>query len=229
MALDRKRSAVEVIGADVLVVPECDASPALAGELGVSFAWRGENPQKGLGVFAFGGWRTEPVDEEQPLPWVLPVRVIDPGGVEVAILLAVWTVAHRLDGRPDYAGQVSAAIDACTTALEEGRAVIAGDLNCSAQGPSVARHLENMRRLERAGVRSAYHAFFGHEHGAEGAMTLSWVGPKRRVYEYHCDFLFLPGHMLERLRQVEVGSMMDWIESGLSDHCPVVAELVLSV
>lgn len=229
MALDQKRSAVDRIGADVLVVPECAASPALAGDLGVSFAWRGENRRKGLGVFGFGGWRVEPFAEERPLPWVLPVRVIDPGGVEAVILLAVWTVVRRLDGRPDYAGQVAAVIDDWAAALEEGRAAIAGDLNCSAQSPSGGRHLENVRRLERAGVRSAYHAFLGHEHGAEDAMTLRWVGPLRRVYEYHCDFLFLPGRMLERLRRVEVGSMADWIESGLSDHCPVVAELVRPV
>jgi len=67
--------------------------PALATELGVSFAWKGRYPRKGLGVFGCNGWRLEPAEEPTPVPWVLPLRVFDPTGAEACLLLATWTVA----------------------------------------------------------------------------------------------------------------------------------------
>lgn len=56
-------------------------------------------------------------------------------------------------------------------------------------------------------------------------MTLRWKGRGGLVSEYQCDFVFLSRPLLQRLEGVEVGSMGDWVESGLSDHCPVIVDL----
>lgn len=226
MGIDRKHDAVAAIGADVLVVPECREAPALASQPGVSFAWKGQYPRKGLGVFGFGGWTVEPVEARVELPWVLPLRLIDPSGEEAALLLAIWTVVNKMNGRPSYAAQVSAAITAWEEELRGGRTVLAGDFNCSTEGPSSVPHKLNVQRLEALGVRSAFHTHNGVEHGQEQAMTLRWFGTGRRLYTYHCDFVFCSAKLSSRLAGAEVGEMSTWVESGLSDHAPVVVDLV---
>jgi endonuclease/exonuclease/phosphatase family metal-dependent hydrolase len=120
---------------------------------------------------------------------------------------------------------VAAVIERWSEKIADGDVVIAGDFNCIASGPTGPAHLENVRRLDGVGAHSAYHAFHGVPHGREDAMTLRWVGPKRVVYEYHCDFVFLPDRMLPRLEAVEVGAMDTWVESRLSDHTPVTVTL----
>lgn len=226
MGFDRKRAAAEKLGCDVLVVPECSSKPALSREAGVSFEWKkGRFSSKGLGVFGFRGWRLEPVKETTPLPWVLPVRILDPAGSEAALLLAIWTIQNKEERWPSYSAQVGAAIDAWEREIRTGRVILAGDLNCSVQGPSVDPHLGNIARLEEMGARSAYHAHGRVAHGEESEMTLRWIGPGKRVHLYHCDFTFLSSAIGHRLECVEVGSIADWVESNLSDHVPVLAHL----
>jgi hypothetical protein len=222
--IGRKRHAVERLNADIVVLPECEASPALKREFGVSFLWRGDNPAKGLAVVGFNGWRIEPFDPPSDLPWVLPTRVLDPHGEHALDLLAVWTV-ERGKSRPNYAGQVAHVIDTWAAELRRGVTGIAGDLNCSLEGPSAKAHRANFERLEELGLRSAYHAFNGLEHGAEAAMTLRWIARGRKTLGYHCDFVFLPQLMINRITSTVIGSMPDWVESGLSDHCPVVVDV----
>lgn len=134
-AIDRKRHALDALHADVVVIPECSSSSALGRELGVSFLWRGDYPGKGLAVVGFNGWRVEPLPAAVDLPWVLPVRVHAPDGRAAFDLLAIWTVARK-DGRPNYAGQIKLALETWAAALAEGNVAVAGDFNCSLQGPS---------------------------------------------------------------------------------------------
>lgn len=223
--LDRKCDALRSLGVDIAVVPECARAPAFADRPGVAFAWKGRSPTKGLGVFAFGGWCLDPVAERDELPWVLPLRLIDPDGAEAALLLAVWTIANAAGGWPGYAGQVAAAIDAWGAQLEGLPMILAGDLNCAAQGSGAGPHLRNVEQLAELDVESAYHVHHGLEHGDETAMTLRWKGRGGHVSGYHVDFVFLSRPLLDRLEAVEIGSMRDWVESGLSDHCPVIVDL----
>ncbi len=226
MGFDRKHEAVERLGCDVLVVPECHSEPVLARDPAVSFAWKGRYPRKGLGVFGFGGWRVEPAPEPTPLPWVLPLRVLDPAGGETALLLAIWTVANKSERWPSYAAQLTETIDAWEAELRDGATILAGDFNCSAQGPSSAPHRANIERLELLGMRSAYHAHTGATHGEEPQMTLRWFGRASREYTYHCDFVFLSATLACRMSGATVGDMAEWVESRLSDHTPVTATIV---
>jgi hypothetical protein len=226
MGIDRKRAAIEDLGCDVLVVPECSSAPGLAKEPGVSFDWKGLDPDKrGLGVFGCRGWRVERAPEATPLGWVLPVRLIDPAGSDAALLLAIWTVRNKAAGWPSYRHQVAATIGTWEKELRSDRVILAGDFNCSAQGPSSAPHLANVSRLDEMGVRSAYHTHHGEQHGEESAMTLRWFGKGRLEYLYHCDFVFLSRAIGHRLQRAEVGTISQWVESRLSDHTPVLAHV----
>lgn len=230
MAIDRKgkREAIERLACDVLVVPECKEKPSLYKEPAVSFQWRGLYPRKGLGVFGFNGWRLERAEESNPLPWLLPLHVIDPAGSKTALLLAIWTVANAEAKWPSYAGQVAAVISEWGPTIRTEPVILAGDFNCSGQGPSSQPHLANVARLEEMGARSAYHVHRGVAHGEEPDITLRWVGRGKREYTYHCDFIFLSSAVTSRPEGVTVGTTADWIESRLSDHVPVKVKVTAS-
>jgi hypothetical protein len=228
MGLARKRDALARIGADLLVVPEAAAQVPPAGEPGVSHAWKGTRAAKGLGVYASGGWTVEPVVDRSDLPWLLPLRLRDPDGAPTATVLAVWTVVGRRDRRPSYTGQLAAVLDAWEPELAAGDAILIGDLNASSTDTPAGRaHAANVRRLAELGLRSAYHARLGCEHGREPDMTLRWIGRGRLPLHYHCDFVFLPERWCESVTRAEVGPFEEWVASGLSDHAPVTVELSL--
>ena len=222
LGVDRKRAAFDRLGADVLVVPECPRSTSFLRELGVSSAWRGRYDSKGLGVFALNGWEVAPCEERTRLPWALPLTLHAPDGADAALLLAVWTVASP--GSPSYAAQVRLAVAEWEEEIRERPTIIAGDFNCSAQSADPARHLENVARLEALGAVSAYHHFTGHGHGDEPEPTLRWIGRGGRPFGYHCDFVFVSRALAPLVEGVVVGSVSDWVESGLSDHCPVTVD-----
>ena len=61
--------------------------------------------------------------------------------------------------------------------------------------------------------------------GQEQQHTLRWIGPGKVAREYHCDYLWLSDDLQPALLGGGVGSMADWIDTGLSDHVPVWADL----
>ena len=221
-AVDKKRALFDRLSADVIVVPECAQAPRFAQEFGVSFAWRGENPRKGLGVFGLNGWQLEPVPEPAPLPWLLPLRLIAPDDDTAALLLAIWTVPT--DEVRSYADQITRAVAKWETEIRDGATILVGDFNCSAQSTDFRKHLVNVRGLEGLGAVSAYHAHHGLDHGDEQQMTLRWIGRGSEAFVYHCDFVFASAALVPRIRHVEVGTFADWIEPGYSDHCPVIVD-----
>lgn len=222
--IDHKRAALDRLALDVAVIPESTVSPALARESGVTHAWTGDYANKGLGVFAFAPWVIEPIIEPEPLPWCLPVRVRHPDGMQFT-LLGIWTVKSRGDRRPSYAKQFAQVIERWGQQIEHEPVIIAGDLNASFQGPSVTAHRRNMEALAKLGAHSSYDLAHGPIAPAEEPATLRWIGKGKVAYYYHCDYVIVSALLRSSLSSVEVGSLADWVECGLSDHCPVLAEL----
>lgn len=220
--VDGKRALFDRLAADVVVVPECASAPRFAQEFGVSFAWRGKYPHEGLGVFGLNGWQVVPAPERTSLPWVLPLNLVDPAGVEAALLLAIWTVPT--DNVRQYSKQIAQAVTEWEREIRGGATVLAGDFNCSAQSTDSRKHLANVERLRGLGAVSAFHAHHGLGHGKEEAMTLRWVGRGGLPFGFHCDFVFASAALVPRITQVDVGTFADWIEPGYSDHCPVIVD-----
>lgn len=224
MGLDRKRALVERLDSDVVVIPECASSTRLSEELGVSSAWTGRYDRKGLGVFAFGGWTVDPI-RGHGTAWSLPSLVYSPDGDEQFILVAVWTQGPERAGGLSYASQVREVIDHWEREIGDGRVVLAGDFNCSAQTADPTAHMENVRKLATMGMHSAYHWVHGLPPGDEDAMTLRWVGRGGSASWFHCDFVFVPTGFTDRLISAQVGDPAEWVGPGLSDHAPVRVEL----
>jgi endonuclease/exonuclease/phosphatase family metal-dependent hydrolase len=113
--------------------------------------------------------------------------------------------------------------------IESGRAIVAGDLNASYQGPSSRQNRINIDKVHELGAVSAVHAHQGIEHGADNEPpTLRWIGRGGTPSFFHCDYIFVSQRLASRVVDVSVGAPAVWIESGRSDHCPLTVDLELA-
>ena len=219
MALRRKRDAIEELQCSVLVIQECaEADLAPYGE------YRFKGPaQKGLAVIPFDGWSIADSPDDPRLPGMIFVRILHPSGEHVADFGGAWALTGTERKYHEQFAQVLDFVRARTSPSPL-PLVIAGDLNASAQGPSVVPHAVNVRSAAALGLVSVFHHVDRVEHGSESAMTLRWMGPGGVERRYHCDFVFASEQLCNEATRVEVGDWGEWIESGRSDHVPVVAE-----
>ena len=217
MALRRKRDAIEELQCSVLVIQECaEADLAPFGD----YRFKGL-ANKGLAVITFDGWSIADSPDDPHLPGMIFVRILNPSGEHVADFGGVWALTGTERKYHEQFAQVLDFVRARTSALP---LVIAGDLNASAQGLSVVPHAVNVRSAAALGLVSVFHHVDRVEHGSESAMTPRWMGPGGIERRYHCDFVFASEELCIEGARVEVGDWGEWIESGRSDHVPVVAE-----
>ncbi len=187
--------------------PECDAQ------------WIGDNPHKGLGVFAFPGFslkRDQCYDAR--FKQFLPVNV---SGEANFSLLAIWAFNRRTKpATTSYGAATMAAIDHYQGFLSAKRSVVAGDFNHSTKWDherKAGNFTTIVSHLEGLGLASAYHKLTNVPFGAEPDATLFF---RKGPLEYHIDYCFLPREWTAR--NVVVGSREQWI--GISDHAPLVVD-----
>lgn len=239
MAVHRKLDTVlERLRPDVLVLCECADEATLSGKYPgsvpwTSMAWAGKvpdppkNPDKGLAVMTFGGYRIAAERPVRPvMEWVVLADIVGPVPFS---LIAVWAMNHRasnIKAFPQSNPQPAAALNTYWSA-DSGPTVLAGDFNHNVSwDPGMAyakQHARTLDAAKRAGLVSAYHEQTGQAQGAETAPTLYWRGAGAKTF--HIDYAFIPDEWLPRLENVTVGSKQDWIDSGLSDHVPLVMDL----
>jgi exodeoxyribonuclease-3 len=210
---------------DVLVVPEARAS-ALANRQDWLFEHQ-PHLNKGTGILIRQGWTVQPVDPPGGVDrlWLRSVRLTPPRPeLPSFVLLAFWALGSVHERLPTYAAQFTSVLDTWSDVIASEPTVIAGDFNASATSRS-STHLRNVATAEALGLASAYHAFHQLDHGDERDMTLRWIGRGKVERRYHCDFVFLPAGWVGAVEGVSVGDWADWINSGRSDHAPVMVEL----
>ena len=219
-ALRRKTAAVDALGADVVVVQECE-DPAVADYAGwaSNYVWTGALKHKGIGVFARDGIALEALDwDDAGLAQFLPVRIdsrVD--------LLAVWTQAV-VPSTYSYIGQFWKYLELHRGALGPD-ALICGDLNSNAIWDRKTRHWNHsdcVRELEESGFASLYHLASGEAQGAETQPT--FYLHRNPAKPYHLDYVFAHGERLPPgWSALQVGDPAEWLT--LSDHMPVIVDL----
>lgn len=227
----RKAAALMRLAPDIAVISEC-AQIHLLAERGLggidreSCVWIGTNPNKGLAVFSFNGWRVSLNRGWQPtLHHIAPVAVAGPARLA---LLAVW--AQNASGgvnRKHQLGPLRRALSRYSGFLGAGPAIMAGDFNNNPVWDRPGRRINHMAmvgKARRLGLESAYHRVTGEREGAESRPTLYWRDRRQDGPTYHIDYIFAPGALLDGAR-FSVGAFEDWCGNGLSDHVPVTLEL----
>jgi exodeoxyribonuclease III len=231
MAFDRKYGALLHVRPDIAIIQECAKPDILARKAPTlqysSVDWVGHADNKGMAVFAFGDYalQREP-SYDASIKHVLPLKVTGPNDLS---LLAVWAFmdSKYMKGRNDP-GPMNKACDLYSGFLAGGNTVMAGDFNNHPKWdkPGHARNFAAMSdRLERFGMRSAYHFSANLVYGSEALPTHYWRDRKEdSPFNCHIDYAFAQEALLKDCR-VEVGNYADWCGNGLSDHVPLVLDL----
>jgi exodeoxyribonuclease III len=232
MAFDRKFDALLATRPDVAIVSECAQPQRLRARAGRELSdcapvWVGQNPDKGLAVFAFNGYGaclTKPF--YRSLRYIAPVRVFGP--VECNVL-AVW--AQNASGgvsRKNQPGPLRTALARYRRFLGERPSLVAGDLNSNAIWDKPGwriNHAATVQVLEGLGLVSGYHTVRGERHGGETIPTLYWRDRTKDGPTYHIDYVFIPNRWIDKVKSLRVGTFEDWCGAGLSDHVPLVLDI----
>lgn len=233
MALHRKFDALLSLEPDIAVVSEC-ADPERLEARGLDCGagrplWIGDNPNKGLAVFAFNGYGLRLANDYQAtLRWIAPVHVDGPCRFN---LLAVW--AQNLSGgvsRKRQSGPLRRALSRYEDMLTDGPAFLAGDLNNNVIWDRPGwriNHAVAVEKLAALGLVSAYHERTGEPQGGETMPTIYWRDRTKDGPTYHLDYIFMPRGHLGNVRDFRVGSFEEWCGARLSDHVPVVLDIDL--
>jgi hypothetical protein len=133
MAAHRKLDALASLHPDVAILPECANPSTLMAKYGaneLNMAWVGHNPNKGLGILAFGDYSVELLPEyDEPLEWIAPTSVTGPFSF---MLLGAWCMNHRASQQHPWEPprrQVEPALVVYRDLIRLGATVVAGDLN----------------------------------------------------------------------------------------------------
>jgi len=225
MSLHTKWDSLMSLRPDVAVIAEC-ADPNILwsrrkSDPACDAQWVGDNPHKGLGIFAFPGFALKRDGSyDAGFKQFLPVNVS--GQVNFS-LLAVWAFNGRTKPpTTSYGAATMAAINHYEKFLSGKRSVVAGDFNHSTRWDREGKEgnfSAIASRLEGLGLTSAYHELGNVAFGAELDPTLFF---RKGPLEYHIDYCFLPRAWTPR--EAVVGSREQWI--SISDHAPLVVDCV---
>ena len=219
-AFRNKHHTLEYIGADILVIQECEdpsRSTIKYREWAGDYLWAGENKNKGIGIFSKNDHELEALNwNDHGLQSFLPCRVDDSVN-----LIGVWTKqANSPNFR--YIGQLWKYLQLHREKIGSCSTIICGDLNSNVQWDEWDRwwnHSDVVRELEEVNIHSLYHQIMGEEQGKESKPTLFMHRKPERPY--HIDYAFISKDLLcDNKNMIDVGSPEKWLEC--SDHMPIV-------
>jgi exonuclease III len=205
----------------IIVIQECeDPRQSTKAYLKWSgdYLWKGENKNKGLGIFSRGDVRISQIDwPDGETREFISCRVNDSFN-----LVAVW--AKGAAGSPvGYAGQVYKYIEVNWERLKNDRVVVCGDFNSNSiwdDRHEVYNHSNIVAKLDSFGLSSMYHSFNGADHGSEQKPTLYMY---RNIDKpYHIDYAFCSADIISQFPP-EIGGPAYWL--NFSDHMPLIFEV----
>jgi endonuclease/exonuclease/phosphatase family metal-dependent hydrolase len=227
MAFRKKANSILKHYPDILVVQECEQLEKIDFSTFLRQPsdkfWHGTNPNKGVGVFCFSGYKLKLYDwHNTDIRTFLPFSISKDG--EAFNLYAVWAY-NLLESKDRYVGQVWKAVNQYREYLPQIPSIIVGDFNSNTIWDGKKKkynHTSVVKELERLGIHSLYHLHHGETHGKETQPTLFLQ--KKQHKPYHIDYCFASNYFSEKLQSVSVGIYGDWI--SLSDHMPIIIDIM---
>ncbi len=223
----KKAVALSRYSPDLVIVQECEDPERLRKgktfTLPENYAWIGDNPNRGVGVFSFGDFRLEIYEGyDSSIKYCLPVCIQAKKSFH---LLAIWAKDHP-DRQQSYVGQVYQAVHRYADFIREEETLVIGDLNSNKiwdQNRRISNHSAVVSFLEAEKIISVYHSFYKQAQGEEEIPTFYLF--RRQDKPYHLDYCFAPESWISRVKSFWVGQYEDW--KTYSDHCPVFVEFDL--
>ena len=193
MAFRRKAELILEYNPDILIIPECENPDALKFPLSVKqpddIVWHGDNPNKGLGVLSYNGYKLRLLPVHDPtFKTIIPLTVSS--GQRSFTMFAVWANNPQDKGN-QYVGQVWKAINHYKALLAETKTILIGDFNSNTIWDKPRRkgnHTTVVEYLKKRGIHSTYHHHFTQAQGKEQHPTFYLYRDETKPY--HLDYCF---------------------------------------
>ena len=222
MAFRNKLEPILTENPDILVIPESENPEKFNLKSGlkspVDSFWYGDNPNKGIGIYTYNGWKINPIKEHnRKFRYIIPLIMIN--NKFKFILLAIW--CQKPEKGDNYGIYTWNAINHYKKLLKNDRLILAGDFNSNSiwdKPNREANHTNIVNRLEEQGIKSTYHFYNNEEQGKEKHPTLYL---HRKVDKgYHIDYCFATDFFIKKLEKVKIGEYQNWTD--YSDHTPLI-------
>ena len=161
--------------------------------------------------------------------YIVPYKIFDDNSQFV--LFSIWTKDKDENNKKiEYTEQTWNAInfdDYCK--YLSGPVILIGDFNSNNFwdknyiSKKVHSHNNIIEKLLEYNIESAYHKFNNCINGNEKDPTLLWQMDVNK--KFHIDYCFTSNDFT--IKNVNIGSIKEWEENKLSDHCPLIIELEL--
>ena len=227
MAYRKKAEIILTEKPDILIVPECENQKRLLFGLDTKqptdIFWYGDNPHKGIGVFSYSDFKIKLLGIHNPdFKYVLPLSVYN-DKINLTIF-AIW--AQKPESHGCYTEQVWNAVRFYSNLLDNENVILAGDFNSNSiwdKPKRIYNHTNLVDFLKTKNILSTYHHFHKQTQGKEKDYTLFM---QRKIDRpYHIDFCFASLNLIEKLKNVEVGTYEKW--TTYSDHNPLIVNFDL--
>lgn len=221
MAFRKKAEFILTEHPDILVVPECENQEKLSFGLYIKqptdILWYGDNPHKGIGIFSYSDFKIELLDIHNPdFKYVLPLSVYN-SKINL-IIFAIWS--QKPENHDNYTEQVWKAVHFYSNLLDGENIILIGDFNSNTiwdKPRRVSNHSNLVDFLKNKNIISTYHHFHNQTQGKEKDKTLFM---QRKIDRpYHIDYCFASSNLIDKLKNVEVGTYEKWTK--YSDHKPL--------
>lgn len=220
MAFRKKSEIITSFKHDFLIVQECESLAKIHFEYPLkSSLWVGDNPHKGLAIFAFNDYelKISPFYNKE-YRYVVPIDVFFENQKQFT-LFAVWAMQDSINREQRYIGQVVYALKEYQNLLDD-KTIIIGDFNWNKiwdEGKKTFNLSDLLAILDRYEIKSLYHEYFNEYFGCETQSTLFLQ--KNLAKPYHIDYCFSGKYWYEKLKCVEIGKPENWLSK--SDHMPL--------
>ena len=222
---------IEKYSADIYVIQECTKEDIenIKGTFKY-YIWYGDNidSKYGIGLFS-NNFKIELLPEfNKDFRFVIPFKLFNDN--ITFILFGVWTKdKDKNNVKIEYTEQTWNAINYNGyKKYLSGSVILIGDFNSNNfwdkqyKQKKVPSHKEIIMKLLEYNIESAYHKFNNCEDGKEIDPTLLWKMDKNN--KFHIDYCFVSNNF--KINNVQIGSIEEWENNKLSDHNPIIVELL---
>lgn len=179
---------------------------------------------RGIAVLTKSNFQIELPTSCFPTRSSIPVKVF---GERNFNLLALWSHPPlRSPNYKHYVEEIELQIENNKLFLQSDSSVIAGDFNSNSRWDKAAgkqsNHSKLINQLDNGlNLKSSYHTFYNQSQGNESQKT--FYQNYKMEKPYHIDYCFVPKDW--KINNVKIGSFDTWVQSKLSDHCPLIVDI----
>lgn len=226
MAFRKKAEIISTYMPDVLIIPECEHPDKITFREGLpnptDKLWFGQNLNKGLAVFTFGGLKIKSLNHNTLFKFILPLNIYS-DKISLTVF-AIW--AQKPEYHDCYTEQVWNAVHFYGDILCNENVILTGDFNSNSiwdKPRRIYNHTNLVDFLMTKNILSTYHNFYKQVQGKERDSTLFMHRKVDRPY--HIDYCFASKSLIEKLKNVEIGAYGAWTK--YSDHTPLIVDFEL--